>query len=345
MDQNSEEFVGYSEQIKVLKSLIARAARSNATVLVTGETGTGKELVARNLHSLSERNKNAFVSINCAAIPDTLLESELFGFEKGAFTGATYRREGLLAQADKGTLFLDEIGDLSPLLQAKILRALEERTVRRIGSSRNEPLNVRFVAATNRDLGRMHSAESFRADLLYRLSVIHLHIPPLRERPADILPIATALIGRLARQYNRPVPELTAGAVAYLHQQPWLGNVRELRNAIERAFVLVDSEKITEADLVDNAAMALSRIPMEALPEMRMQSSRLLPLKPARLSRADAKGELSRLTEALEITHWNKTKAAQLLFWSRMKIYRKIVQYDLKQPVAPEHVEAIVPQA
>jgi DNA-binding NtrC family response regulator len=228
---------------------VARVAASDSTVLLTGESGTGKEVVARALHWASGRRAGPFVAVNCAAIPEHLLESELFGHEKGAFTGAVARRVGRFERAHGGTLFLDEIGDMSLVLQAKVLRALEERTVERVGGERSLPVDVRVVAATNRDLAAAIADGSFREDLYFRLAVVELALPPLRERGADVRRLALHFAGHFALRHGRPVHAITEKALARLESAPWPGNVRELRNVLDRAVLLARGSTIRASDL------------------------------------------------------------------------------------------------
>jgi two-component system response regulator AtoC len=227
--------------------LVARVAERDTTVLITGESGTGKEVIARAIHRAGPRAVRAFVGINCAAIPDSLLESELFGHVRGAFTGASADKAGLFEQADGGTLLLDEIGELPLALQAKLLRVLQEGEIRRVGDQKTRGVDVRVLAATARDLGAEAAAGRFREDLYYRLNVVAIHLPPLRERRADIAPLARHFAARLAQRFGRPLA-LSAAAIAWLEEQEWRGNVRELENAIERAVVLTDKETLEPDD-------------------------------------------------------------------------------------------------
>jgi two-component system response regulator AtoC len=227
--------------------LVSRVAGHRTTVLVTGESGTGKEVIARAIHRASPRAGQGFVAINCAAIRASLLESELFGHVRGAFTGATADKTGLFAQADAGTLFLDEIGELPPELQAKLLRVLQEGEIRRVGDTHVRRVDVRVVAATARDLAAEAAAGRFREDLFYRLNVVAIHLPPLTERSEDIAPLARHFAARLASRLQRPLA-LSDAAIAWLEQQPWPGNVRELDHAIERAAVLSDKEILEPVD-------------------------------------------------------------------------------------------------
>jgi DNA-binding NtrC family response regulator len=238
------ELVGKSEPMLQIYALIEQVAPSSASVLITGESGTGKELVARTIHNLSPRKNTSFVAINCSAIPETLMESELFGHERGAFTGAASRRAGCFELANGGTLLLDEISEMPFSLQAKLLRVLEDRKIRRLGGSHEVPVDVRVLAATNRNPQDAVRQGSFREDLLYRLNVITVELPPLRQRKEDIPLLAQHLIAQLAERHNRPARLLSPGSVEALQSHSWPGNVRELRNVIERAVIICPGEAV-----------------------------------------------------------------------------------------------------
>ncbi|BFM21290.1 sigma-54-dependent transcriptional regulator [Gilvimarinus japonicus] len=242
--------IGSSDVMKKLYSRIAKVAPTDATVLIHGETGTGKELVARSLHEQSRRHKELMISVNCAAIPETLIESELFGHEKGAFTGAASTREGLVAAADGGTLFLDEIGELPLEAQARLLRVLQEGEVRPLGSVESRKVDVRLVAATHRDLRQLAQEGKFREDLYFRIHVIQLEIPPLRERGRDILLLAEALLTRYSHQFNKPILKLSPEAIQAITTYTWPGNVRELENAMQRAVILCEDEREISHELL-----------------------------------------------------------------------------------------------
>ncbi|HTS25921.1 MAG TPA: sigma-54 dependent transcriptional regulator [Bryobacteraceae bacterium] len=244
--------IGKTPGIQKLLEMIARVAPQNASVLVLGESGTGKELVARAIHQLSPRSEQPFVAINCAALTDTLLESELFGHEKGAFTGAAAQKKGKLELAEGGTVFLDEIGEMAPLLQAKLLRVLQQREFERVGGVRTLKLDVRIVAATNRDLAAEARRGAFREDLYHRLNVVSLRVPPLRERPGDVLLLARHFLDLARARCRRRVEGISPEAERYLLAYAWPGNVRELENAIERAVVLGQSEMLLAEDLPDS---------------------------------------------------------------------------------------------
>jgi DNA-binding NtrC family response regulator len=286
--------------IKFLK----KAAMADCNVLVTGETGTGKELVANLIHQYSPRAKNPLVIINCAAIPDTLLESELFGYERGAFTGAFARKEGALRMADSGTIFFDEIGDMSLQAQAKVLRIMETKEICRVGGTKSVPFNVRFIAATNKDPEQLMKEDKFRPDLYFRFNVARIYLPPLRERREDIVLLLEYFRQNLNRQFGKQVKGFTPDAVKALVDYSWPGNIRELKNRLEAAFI-----------------GAGQHISLENFPEFfrnQLQEDPNL-----------SQDERSRLIAALFQTKWNKTKAAQQLQWSRMTLYRKMEKYGI----------------
>ena len=308
------ELIGQSPEMNRLYSLLARVAAADANVLVTGETGTGKELVARTLHDRSPRAAGPFVAINCAALPASLLESELFGHEKGAFTDAKQRRQGLFLQAHGGTLFLDEVGSLPLDLQPKLLRALEARTVRPVGTSTEIPFDARIITATNDNLDKLIEAQRFREDLFFRINVIHVVLPPLRARGNDTLLLAQHCVTRVAARTGKRVVGLTTQAAEKLLGYSWPGNIRELQNCMERAVALTQYERIT----------------VEDLPE-KVQS-----YKPARLVLdVDDSGDLLPMDEVerryilrvLEAMNGNKAEAARVLGVDRKTLYRKLERY------------------
>jgi two-component system NtrC family response regulator len=244
-----EGIIGVSDAMRSLCRSIEKVAPTNATVLLLGESGTGKELLARALHRLSGRSHQSFVAINCAAIPDTLLESELFGYEKGAFTGAAKRTEGKLELANGGTVFLDEMGEMPASLQAKLLRVLQERTVERIGGRTPIPLDLRIICATNRNLDTLMSGGNFREDLYYRISEVTVRVPPLRDRQGDSLLLAQFLLQHMAERYGRPTRGLAPDAIRAIQAHRWPGNVRELENRIKGAVIMADGAVVTAGDL------------------------------------------------------------------------------------------------
>jgi len=310
--------LGKSDALREVQKQIGRAAMTDSTVLITGETGTGKEVAARVLHDVSRRKDGPFVAINCAAIPDELLESELFGHVKGAFTGAVSERPGRFIQAHGGTLFLDEIGDLPLPMQAKLLRAIQERVVTPLGSDKTVAINVRIVAATHRELAQEVAAQTFREDLFYRLNVIPVLLPPLRERRADIVPLATHFLA-LTAAHGGPSRVLSASAEARLLEHAWPGNVRELRNAMERVAALARGALITDDDL------AFLAVPVRSLAASEVSPALLdLPLPEAieRLERAS-------IERALTISGGNRAEVARKLGISRQSLYTKLAAYKL----------------
>ncbi|MCB2228949.1 MAG: sigma-54 dependent transcriptional regulator [Desulfarculaceae bacterium] len=257
------EIIGDSKVMREVYELIDKVAATKATVLLTGESGTGKELIARAIHARSPRAEEPFVAVNCMALTETLLESELFGHEKGAFTGASARRKGRFELAHGGTLFLDEVGEMGPSLQVKLLRVLQERTFERVGGNQPIKVDVRIVAATNRDLAEAVEEGSFREDLFYRLNVVRVDLPPLSSRMEDLPALVAHFVNKYAAEVGRPAPEVSQEAMEVIYRHPWPGNVRELENAIERAVILA-GERITPADLP--LEMRPAATPAEAAP-------------------------------------------------------------------------------
>ncbi|HXH06700.1 MAG TPA: sigma-54 dependent transcriptional regulator [Vicinamibacterales bacterium] len=316
----SYEIVGRSAALRRVEEAILKAAPTNATVLVIGESGVGKELVARAIHRHSRRARARFVQVNCAAIPEELIESELFGHEKGAFTGATEKQIGKFEQADGGTIFLDEVGDMSPKTQAKVLRVLQEGEVERLGSARTMKVDVRVIAATNKDLEEEIRKGTFREDLYYRLSVIPIHVPPLRERPEDVPPLVNYFVERLSRENNRRPPRVTEAAMAFLQAQRWRGNVRELRNTIERVIILSPGDTIDVADL--RAVARLDPRPEPADNEQEPRAGTLREFK--------EQAERAFIVRKLRENAWNISRTAEVIGTPRSNLYKKLEQYNIR---------------
>ena len=318
-----DDVVGASPAIRRVHELIERIADADASVLITGESGTGKEVVARALHRRGRRKDGPFIAINCAALPETLLESELFGHERGAFTDARAARSGLFVQANGGTLFLDEIGELPLPLQPKLLRALQERAVRPLGSEREVPFDVRLVTATNRDLETAVHEGRFREDLFFRVNVIHVPLPPLRARGGDILLIAQRFVNEYAARSGRAVTGLSPQAAERLLAYAWPGNVRELENCIERAIALAQHDKILPDDLPEKIrdyrrshVLVASDDPAELVPLEEVERRYIL--------------------RVLEAVGGNKSQAAQVLGLGRKTLYRKLEEYGEHERVEQE---------
>jgi len=312
------QLVGDSSMMRDLKSQIERAAPTKATVLITGESGTGKELVAREIHRRSSRANMPFIQVNCAAIPNELIESELFGHRKGSFTGAVRDQVGKFVAADGGTIFLDEIGDMSTGAQAKVLRVLQEGEVEPVGSATVVKVDVRVIAATNKDLEEEIRNNRFREDLYYRLNVIPIRTPPLRERKEDIPQLAQHFAKTLSEQYNRHAKSFTAAAEKALQDAAWRGNVRELRNMIERLVIMVPSEKIDIGDLPAEFFRAPGDIIATAMRLATLQNFK---------DEAEKAFILAKLREHA----WNVSKTAEAIDTPRSNLYKKIEQYNIRR--------------
>jgi len=308
--QTFPEIIGSSSQMEEVFSNIRKIATTNVPVLITGETGTGKELVARAIHNHSERSAETFVAINCAAIPEALLESELFGYEKGAFTGADSQRTGRFEKAQKGTLFLDEIGELSLSLQTKLLRFLQEHKIERIGGRQLIDLDVRVLAATNRNLKEAVSSGGFRDDLYFRLAVVTLEVPPLRDRGKDIQLIATAALKQFNREFRRSIKGFTPEAIEAMKTYAWPGNVRELENKVKRAAIMADGSQIELRHL---------EIPVSSGSK-----------RPATLKEVRDQTERDLVNRTLVQNNWNVTQAAKQLGLSRQALHDIIAKHGLK---------------
>lgn len=319
-------FIGNSEGMQRVRGMIEKVAETDATVLVRGESGTGKELVARELHERnSVRSNGAFVAVNCAALPSELIESELFGHEKGAFTGAATRRLGKFEQASSGTLFLDEIGDMSANVQAKLLRALEERKIERLGGNESIPVDVRIISATHRPLEQEITAGNFRADLFYRLRVVTIDIPPLRDRREDIPLLAETFTRAAAERYGLPLRQVGQSALRRLVDYDWPGNVRELKNTIERAAIMAEGEELRSQDLPDEITPGMEKaIPAEAPTEGGLNV-------PFTAEFREDRKEFERryISRCLEHTGGNVTRAAEILGMHRQSLQHKLRQLGL----------------
>ncbi len=314
--QAGVEWVGESPKMQEIKRLINKVAKSKTTVLITGESGTGKEVIARAIHSISPGDKFPFVAINVGGIPENLLESELFGYEKGAFTGANNRKPGMFELASNGTLFLDEIGDMPMQLQVKLLRVIQEKKIQRLGGINQIPINARIIVATNKDLEKLVREEKFREDLYFRINVINIHLPPLRERREDIPHLINHFIKKFNKTMGKKILGMESDAIEALMHYDFPGNIRELENIIERAFILSETDKITINDL--------------GLPESAKKTDERE--KPDRTTKPKTLKQLEReaIVEALLKWEGNRTKASEELGITRRTLLNKIKEYDLE---------------
>lgn len=306
MPPEDPAMIGRSRSMREINSYIKQIASTGSTVFLTGETGTGKGLAAALIHRLSARGNKPLITVNCAALPDTLVESELFGYEKGAFTGAVIRQPGKFEAANEGTIFLDEIGDMCPYAQAKILKTIEDKEIYRLGGRISIPLNIRLIAATNRNPEELIAKKELRKDLYYRLNVARVHLPPLRDRKEDIPRLVAHCIQELNRRFNRHVECCSEDSMNALLQYDWPGNVRELKNLLEVAFIKVSSKQIS-----------MLHFPEEFF-------FRINPQKDVK------ENEKEKMLSTLVATNWNKSEAARKLKCSRMTLYRKISKYHLE---------------
>lgn len=310
------ELLGESRSMKSIKDLLEKVADTEARVLITGENGTGKELVARYLHTRSSRNSGPFIDVNCAAIPNELIESELFGHEKGSFTGAVSQRIGKFELADGGTLFLDEIGDMSLQAQAKMLRAMEESAIERVGGSKKIPVNVRIVSATNKNIPELIKSGQFREDLYHRINVIPVSLPPLRERADDIPLLLSSFAGNIAAKYKKPVPEFTQDAITLIQGVQWTGNVRELRNFVERIIIILNTPVITGKDI--DFLLPLEKLTVAGLMDTGNSFQEF-----------KDKTEKAFILKQLEANNWNISKTAEVLDIQRSHLYNKMKKYGI----------------
>jgi DNA-binding NtrC family response regulator len=318
LDALDSEIISASQEMETVKKMILKVARSTSTVLIRGESGTGKEMIARAIHTQSPRATEMFQAVNCAAINENLLESELFGHEKGSFTGAHAEKKGLFEVADRGTLFLDEIGELDISMQAKLLRALQEREIRRVGGTRAIKIDVRVVCATNRDLRAMVADGRFRDDLYYRINVLSIDVPPLRERRDDIPVLMDFFLRKHTRNTSRLIRGFTSEARAVVLDYAWPGNVRQLESAIERAILLAESDLISVEDL-----------PLEVRQEARPQVEGAFKLPAEGISFEDFERNL--IMQAMERTDYNITKAAKLLGLTFRTLQYRLEKFGIKR--------------
>jgi len=337
--------IGNSQGIRDVFGVVEKAARSDSTVMIFGESGTGKELIARALHQNSKRESKPFIAVNCGAIPHELLESELFGYEKGSFTGASHTRIGRLELANEGTVFLDEIGDMPAALQVKLLRVLAEQEIDRLGGSKPVKVNVRFITATHRNIEDAIKEGKFREDLYYRLNIIPIFIPPLRDRKSDIPLLVQNFLKKCNENQDQQAKVISDETIQILTNYSWPGNIRELGNFIERMVVLSVGDNITPRDLPEKV---LGEVPRESLPPMEKPGCELSPTEMLQnglkqsffiglpegginLKNAVEEFERGLITEALEKTNWVKNKAAGLLELNRTTLVEKIKKMDLKR--------------
>jgi two-component system response regulator AtoC len=316
--QRFENIVGSSESMRLIFDTVRKIAPYKTTVLLTGESGTGKELLARAVHRTSDRAGNAFVPVNCGAIPENLLESELFGHAKGAFTGASRAKDGLFQEADGGSLFLDELGELPTPLQVKLLRVLESEEVRRVGENRAQPVDVRLIAATSRDLQKMVREGTFREDLFYRLNVVHILIPPLRERREDLPLLIEHFLARFNRKFGKEVQGVSSAAMKALLAHAWPGNVRELINALERASLLGEDKELQLGDLPGSVVIGPDSAPLDD--------------SDLSIKRRVASLEADLIRRALERTGGNRTHASRMLELSHRALLYKMKDYGIEIP-------------
>lgn len=321
--EDSPRMMGASSAVESVRETIKTVADSDVTCLILGESGTGKELAAELIHLQSGRKDGPFVKLNCAAIPDTLIETEMFGYEKGAFTGAAQQTEGKFEKADGGTLFLDEIGDMTLMVQTKLLRVIETGEFHRVGGASSVRVDVRLIAATNKDLQAAIDEGTFREDLYYRINVVSLPLPPLRERPEDIPELAREFLHDFNEKFNKSVTGIDEEVMACLMAYPWPGNVRELQNILQRAVVLERGKSISMGAIPETVSGGVAP-PKMSLDELAGESL------PQALKRVKIRYERALIQEALELSGGNKTKAAKLLKISRVNLHQKVNEYRIE---------------
>jgi len=333
--ESKYEIVGQSPALRSVLEAVTRAAPTNATVLLLGESGVGKELVARTIHRNSPRAGQRFVQVNCAAIPEELIESELFGHEKGSFTGATEKQVGKFEQADRGTIFLDEVGDMSQKTQAKVLRVLQEQEVERLGSARTIKVDVRVIAATNKNLEDAIERGEFREDLYFRLNVIPITVPPLRERREDIPRLVQHFAKRTAEEHNLKPKRFDQAAFDAMQRYRWRGNIRELRNTVERLMIMTPGDIVRADDLPPDIRNGESfrPTPVDAASAGRSGNADAQPSSPATLRAFKDAAERAYLVQKLRENAWNISKTAEIIDTPRSNLYKKLEQYGIKQEV------------
>jgi two-component system nitrogen regulation response regulator NtrX len=322
------QLIGESTSLKQVMAAVGRAAPTNATVLIQGESGVGKELVARTIHRNSLRSRERFVQVNCAAIPEELIESELFGHEKGSFTGATEKQVGKFEQADRGTIFLDEVGDMSAKTQAKVLRVLQEGEVERLGSARTIKVDVRVIAATNKNLEEEIEKGRFREDLYFRLAVIPIHVPPLRERPEDVPLLVRHYMDYFSRENNVRPKRITQAALDVLQRSRWKGNIRELQNTVERLHIMTNADTIDVVDLPESLRSPATPGSGPAAPKLASESEQA---KAGTLREFKDNAERAFLVGKLRENGWNISKTAEVIDTPRSNLYKKLEQYQISQ--------------
>lgn len=333
-EYNIDHIIGFNKEMMLLKTMTIRAARTMSTVLILGESGTGKELFANAVHNASPRFGGPFIKVNCAAIPESLLESELFGYDEGAFTGARKGgKPGKFELAHKGTIFLDEIGDMPMQMQTKLLRVLQEREIERIGGTKPYPIDIRIIAATNKDLEQMVQEGQFREDLYYRINVITLNIPPLRERPSDIKLLAYSIIGKLNEKFNYSVSAIADDALELMKQHYWPGNIREMENVLERAFNLIDEDNIIRCEHLPSLLKTRDR--QRQIDVLSADFPPAQPTVPIHAVSGDITSiknlaEKEAIIKALITAGGNKNKAAKSLGMHRSSLYAKINKYGIE---------------
>ena len=338
--ESKYEIVGQSVALRKVLEAVQRSAPTNATVMLLGESGVGKELVARTIHRNSPRAGQRFVQVNCAAIPEELIESELFGHEKGSFTGATEKQIGKFEQADRGTIFLDEVGDMSPKTQAKVLRVLQEQEVERLGSARTIKVDVRVIAATNKDLEEAIQRGEFREDLFFRLNVIPIIVPPLRERREDIPQLVHHFAKLTSDEHNLKPKKFEAAAMDAMQRYRWRGNIRELRNTVERVMIMSPAEIVRYDDLPTEIRSGESRTPAVAAEARPPAQNGTSPTSSSGSSSASGTlrefkdaAERAYLVQKLRENNWNISKTAEVIDTPRSNLYKKLEQYGIKQEV------------